>query len=115
MRMEVVAHYDEHQNQVTNGLVDNSFMNTQELFEAVGQAPTGLPPRFSAPNLWGTVGALIDTVVEKQRDEDVAKIVNEASIHKAGSSLKLATDMLKHNLLAMFKKVLRRLNTLDLA
>jgi hypothetical protein len=114
MRMEVVADYAEHQNQLTNSLVDESFLKTQELIEAVGQAPAGLPLRFVAPNLWGTVGALIDTVVEKRSEADVGKIVNEA-IEKAGSSLKLATEMLKDNSLAMFKKLLNRLNILDSA
>ena len=44
----------------------------------------------------------------------MGKIVNEA-IEKAGSSLKLATEMLKDNSLAMFKKLLNRLNILDSA
>ena len=44
----------------------------------------------------------------------MGKIVNEA-IEKGGSSLKLATEMLKDNSLAMFKKLLNCLNILDSA
>jgi hypothetical protein len=91
VRVELVTDYLGYQvKQSNNKAVNTVFLQLNTTCETTGMAPHGLPTRFIAPDLWGTVAKIIDTVMKPDSDKLSRATVDAIKIVEQG--LKAATQ-----------------------
>jgi hypothetical protein len=113
VRVELVTDYLSYQVKQSNKAVDTVFLQLKTTGETIGMAPRGLPTRFIAPDLWGTVATIVDTIMKPDSDKLSRATVDAIKIAEQG--LKAATNLLQNNSLSLFKILMDRLNKAEVS